>query len=534
MITPEQALANYHAGPEAVVKVICELSREVDLRQKRVEALERKVAQLSKNSSNSSKPPSSDIVKPKAKKRQKGKRKIGAQPGHPRHERPLFPEKEIDKFHDYRLTACPECGNSDVTFLDEPPRVIQQMELERFVVTKEEHRTYPVWCERCGKVHYHPFPEDVLKEGLFKERLTTLVAYMKAVDHASFSTIRKFIRDVLGEKVSRGYLRKVVEKASHKYMKDFNITVQFCIAHLIRDIKYLTSLPDPETRAYGKKLLGTVKDMFKVIHDRENLDPETFGRALEQSVNCRYEIATLDSRTRSMSADNIWTEFAKSYDEVIPRLHCYQRMVDKILRDSSQGTRIIDAGCGTGIVSQRLVAAGHPVYGFDNNPGMLEPAHARRESMPAGDRKNWQIETGDVLSFPDSAPRDADTLILNNVLFYVSEPRLVLDESIRHLRPGAVLIATGPRHRPDPRHIFKCAFDEWQQDGQDMAQLSSAVEHFMQCTQQLTSGTDEMVTFFEPQDLVSLLQEVGFRDVLEASGEDYYGENFYVAMRLPE
>lgn len=94
---------------------------------------------------------------------------------------------------------------------------------------------------------YHAGPEAVVKEGLFKERLTALVAYMKAVDHASFSTIRKFIRDVMGEKVSRGYLRKVVEKASaaleapyeellkrlpleqalnvdetgHKYMKDF-------------------------------------------------------------------------------------------------------------------------------------------------------------------------------------------------------------------------------------------------------------------------------------------------------------------------
>jgi hypothetical protein len=32
-------------------------------------------------------------------------------------------------------------------------------------------------------------------------------------------------------------------------MKDFNITVQFCIAHLIRDIKYLAGLKDPETKA---------------------------------------------------------------------------------------------------------------------------------------------------------------------------------------------------------------------------------------------------------------------------------------------
>jgi len=73
MITPEQALAIYHAGPDAVVKNICELSRRGDLRQKRVEALENKVAQLLKNSSNSSKPPSSDITKPKAGKRKRGR-----------------------------------------------------------------------------------------------------------------------------------------------------------------------------------------------------------------------------------------------------------------------------------------------------------------------------------------------------------------------------------------------------------------------------------------------------------------------------
>ena len=72
MLTPEQALAMYHAGPEAVLKVIGELSTRVDLEQqqiealgKEVDALKRTVARLSKNSSNSSKPPSSDITKPK-------------------------------------------------------------------------------------------------------------------------------------------------------------------------------------------------------------------------------------------------------------------------------------------------------------------------------------------------------------------------------------------------------------------------------------------------------------------------------------
>jgi hypothetical protein len=382
-ITFEQALALCRSDPEAAARLICELSARVDAQQRQIDLLlrkvadlERTVARLSKNSANSSKPPSSDITRPKPQQRQQGKRKIGAQPGHPRHERPAFPEADIKAFHDYRLESCPECGNAEVTFLDQPPRVQQQMEIEKVVVFKEEHRSYPVWCERCRKVHYHPFPEAVVKEGLFKERLTALVTYMKAVDHASFSTIRKFVRDVMGEKVSRGYLRKVVAKASaaldapyaelldrlpleqalnvdetghkenggkfwtwvfraelyvlfkidktrgskvlldvlgeefdgvlgcdyfsayHKYMSDFNITVQFCIAHLIRDIKFLTGLPDAETRAYGARLLAAVKAMFKVIHQRDEGDPLAFQRALEQARDRILEVALGDVPSR--------------------------------------------------------------------------------------------------------------------------------------------------------------------------------------------------------------------------------------------
>ena len=382
-ITFDQAPALCRSDPEAAARLICELSarveaqqRQIDLLLRKVADLERTVAKLSKNSSNSSKPPSSDITRPKPQQRQRGERKIGAQPGHPRHERPAFPEADIKNFHDYRLDACPECGNAELTFLDQPPRVLQQMEIEKVVVFKEEHRSYPVWCERCQKVHYHPFPESVVKEGLFKERLTALVAYMKSVDHASFSTIRKFIRDVLGESVSRGYLRKVVAKASaaldapyaellgrlpleqalnvdetghkdnggkfwtwvfraelyvlfkidktrssrvlldvlgeefngvlgcdyfsayHKYMSDFNITVQFCIAHLIRDIKFLTGLKDAETRAYGTRLLAAVKAMFKVIHRRDETDPAAFQRALEQARDRILEVALGDVPSR--------------------------------------------------------------------------------------------------------------------------------------------------------------------------------------------------------------------------------------------
>ena len=64
---------------------------------KRIAELEAEVARLKKNSSNSSKPPSSDIVKPPHADPSGGKkRRIGGQPGHAKHQRPEFPPEQID------------------------------------------------------------------------------------------------------------------------------------------------------------------------------------------------------------------------------------------------------------------------------------------------------------------------------------------------------------------------------------------------------------------------------------------------------
>ncbi|GAK57858.1 hypothetical protein U27_04830 [Candidatus Vecturithrix granuli] len=77
-----------------------------------------------------------------------------------------------------------------------------------------EHRGVALWCPSCRAVHYAPFPPQVEHRELFGATLTALVAYMKGVCHASFSTIRKFFRDVLGCPVSRGHLRHVIATVS--------------------------------------------------------------------------------------------------------------------------------------------------------------------------------------------------------------------------------------------------------------------------------------------------------------------------------
>jgi len=362
-VNREQAIAIYRAGQEPVVEKLCELSAQVDEQAK-------KIAALQKNSTNSSKPPSSDIIKPAKTKKGKGKKnKPGGQPGHPKRERTPFREDELNERWEYHCPSCPECDGSDITLLDAPPKIIQQTELIEFVTHTEEHRAYAYYCGACDKTHYASFPDEIVKEGLFKARLTALVAYMKNACHASFSTVRKFLRDVIGVTVSRGYLAKLIQKVSHalapsyeqllnrlplettlnvdetglkdngdrfwtwvfkaelyvlfridksrgsqvlidtlgrefegtlgcdyfsayhKYMNDFNVLVQFCIAHLIRDIKFLTTLPDEQTQDYGKKLLSAVKRMFKHIHDAEHMSQTEFQSAMEKAKASILRIA---------------------------------------------------------------------------------------------------------------------------------------------------------------------------------------------------------------------------------------------------
>jgi hypothetical protein len=59
------------------------------------------------------------------------------------------------------------------------------------------------------------------------------------------------------------------------------VTLQFCLAHFIRDVKFLTTLPDARDRAYGERLRQALRELFGVIHRREALSAEAFGQQLQ-------------------------------------------------------------------------------------------------------------------------------------------------------------------------------------------------------------------------------------------------------------
>jgi transposase len=369
----------------------------LDAQEARLKALEATVARLQaqlaaarKDSSTSSKPPSSDIVKPPKPGPPEGqdRRRIGGQPGHPKHERDAFPPESINGASvDYRLDFCPCCGHGLQPMATILPRVIQQVDINDVPLEIQEHRGHPGWCSHCRKQFEAPLPIGIERGGLVGPKLTTLIAYLKGVCHASYSTVRKFLRDVVGLTISRGQLANLIAKVSealeqpyeellkslpdeerlnvdetgHKqnrlrqwiwcfraglytlfkidptrsgdvliavlgkefngvlgcdyfsayrrYHRECGVLLQFCLAHLIRDVKFLTTLPDARDRAYGERLREALRALFGVIHRREQLTAQQFQSELEAA---RAEV--LRCATSDVPATNHSRNLAKRFE----------------------------------------------------------------------------------------------------------------------------------------------------------------------------------------------------------------------------
>jgi transposase len=350
------------------------------------ERLKAEIAKLKKNSTTSSKPPSSDIVKPPRPPNsggKRGKRRAGGQPGHARHTRPAFPPEQVDQIRQYELPTVPPGWRPLDQF-----RVVQQVELVEKPYTVTEHRARLYENLRTGQVMAAPLPAPVRRSGLLGPRLTALVAYQKGACHMSVETIRRFLGDVFGLPISHGQVIKAVRKVSEslafshealqnvlpqqaymgidetghrerghglwswcfhvpgedrftwfhidpsrgskvlkrclgeafggiigcdyfsayrKFLRETDVWLQLCWAHLIRDVKYLTTLSDRVTCNYGHRLLGKIKALFRTWHRRGQTPPARWQRAI---AKVRAEVLAVAKRAPMRTeAQNIAKRF---------------------------------------------------------------------------------------------------------------------------------------------------------------------------------------------------------------------------------
>lgn len=186
--------------------LIAKQSTQLEQQATRIAELELALAKAQKDSSTSSKPPSSDIAKPKSKKASGRPRKPrqGGQPGHQRQLRDLLPPERVDETIDY------EIDDNEIIRLGLIPTgdfdIIQHIELPESPVHVTEHRL-TVYQDAVGQLYIPDCPE--LKGPIFGPQLLAAIGWLKSVGHCSYSTVEAWMEDVLQVPVSRGYLAKL-------------------------------------------------------------------------------------------------------------------------------------------------------------------------------------------------------------------------------------------------------------------------------------------------------------------------------------
>jgi transposase len=184
--------------------------------------LKSKIAQLEKNSTNSSKPPSSDSPQDRKPKPDvengdnRKERKPGGQPGHKGSHRQLTPVEEVDNLIHWYPEQCDNCGKAlpqegSANEAGEPFRW-QVSEIEPIKPFITEHQAHSSVCD-CGWETSATLPPEVLKSN-FGPRLASIIAYLAAVLHVSRRGTREFCETLLGANIALGSVQNLLEDTS--------------------------------------------------------------------------------------------------------------------------------------------------------------------------------------------------------------------------------------------------------------------------------------------------------------------------------
>lgn len=198
----------------------------LDLMQ-RVSDLE---AKLAKNSSNSSKPPSSDGVNKKPKTsslRGKSDKKPGGQLG--RQGKNLSQVSDPNEIQEHIPNSCDGCQASLERAAPCDVEIRQVFDLPSIKIIITEHRAQTKICPCCGKKVKANFPENVSGPVQYGERVKAIAAYFLHQHLIPFERVAQLFEDVFGISLSPGTCANM-DKKLYRHLEGFERSLK---THLI-------------------------------------------------------------------------------------------------------------------------------------------------------------------------------------------------------------------------------------------------------------------------------------------------------------
>jgi transposase len=206
---PRPPEAFFEGTPAPVRAYIEQLHAYIEKLEARVAELE---ARLGKDSTNSSKPPSTEHPHAKPPRpRSPSRRPSGGQPGHPRHERALVPVEQCREVVPCVPTACRRCGRP-LAGTDPEPLRHQVWELPEIRPVVTEYQRHRLVC-RCGLATCGELPAGV-PTGQAGPRLIAFSALLMACFRQSKRRTAAFLGLILHQPASCGWVVALQNRAA--------------------------------------------------------------------------------------------------------------------------------------------------------------------------------------------------------------------------------------------------------------------------------------------------------------------------------
>jgi transposase len=182
-----------------------------------IRCLEQRIAdleeRLGKNSTNSSRPPSTDhpSVKRPPPAPASGKKR-GGQPGHRRKARPLVPPEQLRQVFECKPLRCRWC--KDALAGDDPEPIRHQVaEVPPVAPVVDEYRLHRLVCPRCRTSTCAALPPGV-PTGAFGPRLRAILSVLAGGYRLGKRPIRHLASDLLGLTISTGMIARLERQAA--------------------------------------------------------------------------------------------------------------------------------------------------------------------------------------------------------------------------------------------------------------------------------------------------------------------------------
>ena len=200
----------------------------------------------------------------------------------------------------------------------------------------------------------------------------------------------------------------------------------------------------------------------------------------------------------------MWERRATTYDGEMMRTYrdAYARSVDRALAVAQPTSRVLEMGCGTGIIAMGVAPHVAQVIGTDLSPQMIAVAQDKARSQGAANVE-FRVADGYSQPFDDAS---FDVVLLFNLLHVVEQPEALLREARRLLKPAGYLVTATDCYAETP------SLKAWSMMvGLRLLKLVGALR---------------VVQFYKQRDLHRLFEQAGLTvaetDVLHPAPVNYY------------